>query len=571
MSKLTKQPLVVAVTGHRDLIANECDGIRGRTRDFFNTLRLRYPDLDVQLMSPLAEGADQLAAEVALDLGIPIIVPLPMPVGDYLQDFSSQDGVDRFNALYDQATNLFVLSSDSAEKPRADTYAELGIFQASHCHILLAIWDGKESDKLGGTSHVVRFHHDDIMPGYEPKSGVSQQMLVDDESDLVYHIVCSRDRQGGAPAEGLTALSACWFTKDETNPRSTELPAAHDVVFLRASEFSRDAMRFSKQIVTESYPLMTADGEALGIDGLADIDSVFRAADYLAIRYQKKTLRTLRVSHVLAFMMGTLFVLYSDLATWQSLLYAFLMCFVVATAVQAVASRRGWNRKYLDYRTLAEGLRVQFHWAMAGITQRNLEQYSHDNFLQLQDPELGWIRNTMRVAGLQNDTVPHIEDAALSVAMREWVGDSESGQLGYYRKKSEERMHRHRRTEALGRVSLFTSAGVVVLFLVAGQSIPESYVDPLLALMGVTLLLFGVRHAYAHAIAEKELIKQYEFMLRIFVNAKLRLTKSVDDEQRRQILMALGSSALDEHAQWILMNRERSVSQQEIWRIGSGS
>ena len=522
-------------------------------------------------MSPLAEGADQLAAEVAGELGIAVIVPLPMPVADYLQDFSCPDAMERFNDLCGQATSLFVLTSETTARARDEHYAELGVFLASHCHILLAIWDGVESNELGGTSQVVRFHHDDIMPGYQPKSGVSQQMLVDDESDLVYHIVCSRARPDGEPADGLVPLSVCWFTKDETTPRSEELPAAHDAIFQRASEFSRDAMRFSSQIEVESYPLLTGDGEALGIDGLADIDRVFRAADYLAIRYQKKTLRTLRVSHVLAFIMGTLFVLYSDLATWQSLLYAFLGCFVIATAVQAVANHRGWNRKYLDYRTLAEGLRVQFHWAMAGITQRNLEQYSHDNFLQLQDPELGWIRNTMRIAGLKNDSIPHIESAALDIAMNDWVGDSESGQLGYYRKKAEERMRRHRMTEALGQVSLFTSASVVVLFIVAGQSMPEAYVDPLLAVMGITLLLFGVRHAYAHAIAEKELIKQYEFMLRIFVNAKLRLTKSEDDEQRRQVLMALGSSALDEHAQWILMNRERSVSQQEIWRIGSGS
>src|SRR5690606_40759917 len=65
----------------------------------------------------------------------------------------------------------------------------------AHCHILLALWDGKPSDELGGTGQIVRFHHDDIMPGYAKASVASQQMLVDDESDLVYHIVCSRDRK----------------------------------------------------------------------------------------------------------------------------------------------------------------------------------------------------------------------------------------------------------------------------------------------------------------------------------------------------------------------------------------
>ena len=83
------------------------------------------------------------------------------------------------------------------------------------------------------------------------------------------------------------------------------------------------------------------------------------------------------------------------------------------------------------------------------------------------------------------------------------------------------------------------------------------------------LLLFGIRQGYAYATAEKDLIKQYEFMLRIFHNAYRRLDNTEDPVEQRQILMALGGSALDEHAEWILMHRDRSIDQGEIWRIGS--
>ena len=34
-------------------------------------------------------------------------------------------------------------------------------------------------------------------------------------------------------------------------------------------------------------------------------------------------------------------------------------------------------------------------------------------------------------------------------------------------------------------------------------------------------------------------------------------------------LSALGGSALDEHAEWILMHRDRAVDHSEIWRMGS--
>ena len=566
-----QQPLVVAVTGHRDLVDEELDGIRGRIRSLFEFLAERYPDTPLQLLSPLAEGADQLAAEVASEMGVPLVVPLPMAVPEYLDSFSTERGVERFHALCEAAADLFVLGIHVDDMDPSRRFAQLGIFLASHCHVLIAVWDGKETDKLGGTSQVVRFHHDDIMPGYDGKSGVSQQMLIDDESDLVYHVVCSRSGPGGQPAEGLEPLDWCWFTKDEHAPRSKTLPASHDRVLRRASEFSRDSQRFANQIRDESASLISDKVAALEIDGLEQIDASFRCADFLAIYYQRKSLRTLRLTHVLAFAMGALFILYSDLATVQLLLYLFLASFISAALVQGLAARRGWFRKYLDYRTLAEGLRVQFYWALAGISQDDLDHTSHDNFLQMQDPEVGWIRNAMRVAGSVNDALPQQDPAALEVAIEEWVGDNDSGQLGYYAHKSVERSRRHRITELLGRVSLGASATVVVILLFAGSSIPGYWLAPMLALMGITLLLFAVRHGYAHAIAESELIKQYEFMLRIFANARKRLTRAESDDQRRQVLVALGRSALDEHAQWILMHRERSLDQTEIWLMGSGS
>jgi hypothetical protein len=87
--------------------------------------------------------------------------------------------------------------------------------------------------------------------------------------------------------------------------------------------------------------------------------------------------------------------------------------------------------------------------------------------------------------------------------------------------------------------------------------------------MGAMLLLVAIRQGYAFSTGEKELIKQYEFMLRIFDNSKRRLDKAENDSERRQVLRALGGSALDEHAEWILMHRDRSLDQGEIWRMGS--
>lgn len=159
--------------------------------------------------------------------------------------------------------------------------------------------------------------------------------------------------------------------------------------------------------------------------------------------------------------------------------------------------------------------------------------------------------------------------SGLDFVLNEWIGDADSGQLGYFSKKSAERIKRNKITERLGVASLLTSVGVVLVFIFAGGDLPDGWFNPLMVLMGAMLLLYGIRQGYAYATAEKDLIKQYEFMLRIFHNARQRLDKAENSVEQRQILMALGGSALDEHAEWILMHRDRSIDESEIWRMSN--
>jgi hypothetical protein len=568
-------PLVVAVTGHRDLRADEIPGIRDRVRDLFLDIQARFSHRKLRLLSPLAEGADRLVANVALELGMELCVVMPMPHSVYQADFSSAESIDEFDALYARADDVYELpiarngTIESISQPgraRDLQYAQSGVFLSAHCHILLALWDGKLSGQLGGTAQVVRFHHDDIMPGYTTRTVGTQQMLIDDESDLIYHIVCSREGPTGAPAEGFEPLECWWFTNDRHSPRQRELPSQHELIFARSSEFSEDSIRYTDRIEAESYPLLD-DDEAAGLPrGVSVINHVFCMADWLAMYHQKLALRILRATHLLAFLMGFMFILFSDLRTQEIYMVGFLLFFALSAGAQMLAKRKGWHRKYLDYRTLAEGLRVQFYLSAAGITGDSESKFTHDNFLQTQDPELGWIRNVMRVAGTRCDADRLVSHQGLEFVLREWIGDNDSGQLGYYRRKAAQWIKRNRNTELLSSLSLITSVGVILL-IIFGGTFGETYIDPLFVLMGSMLLAYAIRESYAQSTAEKELIKQYEFMLRVFHNTKRRLDGAEDDHERHQILRALGGSCLDEHAQWILKHREKSIEQSDIWSL----
>ena len=370
-------PMVIGVTGHRDLKESELPAIRDRVRELLVDLKDRYPNRRLRVLSPLAEGADRLVANVAVELGIELSVVMPMPRVIYCNEFSSAESVEEFDSLYDQAFDVFELpiarngTLDSISIPgraRDLQYAQSGVFLSAHCHILLALWDGKTSGDLGGTAQVVRFHHHDIMPGYTTRTVATQQMLIDDESDLIYHIVVSREGDDGAPAEGFKALDCWWFTNDRLTPLSHELPSQHELIFARSSEFSINASRFRDRVKAESYPLLDDESAKCLPRGVTQINHVFCIADFLAIYYQKLTYRILKTTHILAFLMGFMFILYSDYKSQPVYMVLFLAFFALAAGAQIFAKRRGWHRKYLDYRTLAEGLRVQFYLYAAGIT-----------------------------------------------------------------------------------------------------------------------------------------------------------------------------------------------------------
>ena len=93
----------------------------------------------------------------------------------------------------------------------------------------------------------------------------------------------------------------------------------------------------------------------------------------------------------------------------------------------------------------------------------------------------------------------------------------------------------------------------------AGTDMSDTHRQSLLILMGVLPLIAGVRDAYSHKKAEKELIKQYRFMRGILANARRLVDGSDDIDFRRAVLRALGNAALEEGAEWILMHRERPL------------
>ncbi|GLQ52324.1 hypothetical protein ACFFJT_01390 [Dyella flava] len=552
-------PLVIGVTSHRNIAASEIEPIRERVRAFLAQLKSEFPSLPLVVVSSLAEGGDQLFATEALAAGARLVVPLPLPREMYIEDFADPSVRAQFEALFQQADviRLPLLKSQSREElavhgeARNRQYAKAGVFIASHAHILVTIWDGKDSGRLGGTGQIVKYYLHGSLPGITERPRQARHILSGGDEHLLYHIVCSREGEGCSVAEGLTPLRTHWRTGDEVSLDS-RMPEEFALMIRHMVEFNDDCTRHAAEIKAAN-----ADA-ASDMDATDNVERLFRSADWLALHFQKRVLLALRITFTVAALMGISFTFYAHLAQQDNMIYFFLLLFACGGMVAAIAGRREWHRKYLDYRALAEGLRIQLYWRRAGILKETDHEFAHDNFLQKQNIELGWIRNVMRAVVLQPPRKP--EPDALTRVISEWVGESgRSGQLHYFERKTEESAGLHHLTEIVGSVSLWVGITISVFLAIFALKLPETTKTTLVMIMAFFSIIAAVREAYAYRKADKELIRQYRFMQRIFAGARAALDRTDDPAEKRGILRSLGDAALTEHAEWTLMRRDRQV------------
>lgn len=135
-----------------------------------------------------------------------------MPFDSMASDFDAQ-GEKRATELL-EGRPIVVLSTQSHPHESIDLrsaqHEYLGVYLAAHCHLLVAIWDGTSPSLAGGTAQIVDFHLTGNTVFDEHASLRSPIDYTEDQSDLVFHIVCSRassaarsdaaGRHGGEPA-----------------------------------------------------------------------------------------------------------------------------------------------------------------------------------------------------------------------------------------------------------------------------------------------------------------------------------------------------------------------------------
>ncbi len=558
-------PLVIGISGHGDLRQQDIPEIQRLLKNIFCELSRNYPHTPLLLLSPLAEGADRVAARVAIELGTRLVTPLPLPLALYEDDFISEGSKNEFRVLYAQAEEIFDLplvagNTEEAVRihgpARDEQYAQLGAFISQHSQVLIAIWNGLETNLIGGTAQVVRFK----LEGVPERYGFPTSPLDPVEAGPVYHIVVPR-RKDDTKSETRIILRKLF-------PRAYGPDAGEffSTIYRRLDAFNRDTLllagRTAAQRAASLGGLLRGSEMTTLPDSLKQLCENFALADALAMHFQKLSIRTL----VLLFLFGFIAALFLNIYSCFDHRWYWLAFYLIAvgsgTGWYLLMRRGDWQNKYQDYRALAEGARVQFFWRVAGIRDPVAIYY-----LRKQKCELDWIRTATRIwdlisgeAFISRDTLKVEWTAARELIRQNWI-DDQHGYFGRAMQRDQRRLFTLRRLMTMLFGTLIALAATQLAIGVWRMD-EGSTISALVFAMDTAPLIFGLLGAYTEKRGLAEQIKQYSRMELIFRNALSALSQMQGGnrvDQTCDLLKELGCEALAENGDWLLLHRARPI------------
>lgn len=139
----------IGIVGHRYLANNET--ITFVKEQCFLFLKQAHSEhRDVIALSAIAEGADTLFAEAALELGIPL--DIVRPFDNYAADFETKGARERYEKLRAAARTEDKL----AQRERSDdAYGAAMSRIVANSDVVLIAWDGLPAEGPGGTGSAV--------------------------------------------------------------------------------------------------------------------------------------------------------------------------------------------------------------------------------------------------------------------------------------------------------------------------------------------------------------------------------------------------------------------------------
>lgn len=524
-----------------------------------------------------------------------------MPRAIYDADFQTPEAKHEFEELLTQAEAWFELpllpgsSVESVSRGGADRdheYAKVGAYIATYTHVFVALWDGTPATHgtlIGGTAASVQFRLKGA-PDHYLRRG---RHLISSGGGIVEHLVTPRV-SGAPPTDALTfkILVPADRTRDSLDRLLGRLELFNRDAALAGPELRAGAVRSAGQLLHSDDASLEKMKITLPPASLPVLEQ-YAIADALSISFGRRELTTAKRVFLGVFVAGVLLNMHTffyhgffghhEIATISGRIIAvpwFLLCFLALSAYIALRLHRRaeegeYQQKHLDYRALAEALRVQFFWSVWGIREAVVHRY-----LQRHRSDLEWIRSALLTSAVlmsakEGDTPPRLPwPERVRFLVKHWIND----QRTYYASKAtrERRTFHHERelSERLLKGSIIL-LGVLAAALTIPLMIPTESMDHfrhLVLLPGVgagleflTVILAvgaGLLVGYGEQMARAEHVREFTRMGELFAACEQEIDGHVqrrDWERCTPVVLEVGEQALDENGDWLILHRERPL------------
>lgn len=534
-------PIVIAVSGHRDLVDEEIPAIRQALRNEFSALRERYPHSCLQMLNGLAEGADWLSAEVALECQLELVAVLPLPQTEYEKDFATPEALERLRMLLSRASLIRQTpfnQSHTDSLSRDGHYQALGMYLAENAQRLYALWDGDNINPLpGGTADVVH----QCLHGIPNEDNV----LAQPETCQVRHLCCNRKKN---PKAYSARNVAQW-----SSPGDATTDKYWDAIFQSIDDFNEAAIKINHTAAQEVVQ------SRLWVVGASDYPHVIEhdlqahaVADALARTKQKQRHRALWLLSFLTFLSVFFQQLHlgPDTQWYWLAMHIGLGLAAFSGYLLFFKGARNSETQYMDWRALAEGFRVQTFWRAGGI-----QECASNYYLSSQRDELDWIRQAMR-----NVSPPVIDvttNPNVSWITEHWLKD----QRAFFLKAAPTKQTSRKKWVWISR-ALFSTGAITTGALLASPFLElATTMSSWSALIAAVLFLMAaICRNYANLMAYEEDANRYKKMGALFERAVRLLEQNGSTNEviaPRKLMLAVGKEALAENGEWLLLHRQR--------------
>jgi hypothetical protein len=441
----------------------------------------------VRVISPLAEGADQLISGVARKLGFELHAVLPFNEDSFVKTFSEAaqtakpSASDTLRSLLEEASARVQLDGDSNDKERA--YAMAASIVLSQADLLIAIWNGRPGTGSGGTAESVRqatsleipviwlnpatpndwrllssaadFEKIENGLPISPGSAESLDELIGHLLELPPNPATSKNGHRDEPFTEFATdylrerqpsnewLGWFWNAfRNELNGEPVSFDTrVRDFVGATREEWSHERGWFT------TVPAGAMSAITAAID--AKLVEHYAWANGLAVLYANRYRSTFVLNYLLA-ALAVVFALAGVALSWIQIAGAPSQAVRAGTVLSALLefaclsliilnTYRGrfgrWQARWIDYRLLAEALRqFRFLSPLGGATA--LPRVS-GHLVRYGDPRTTWmawhLRNIIRSAGLQTCTLNSGEVEQYRSYVRHWLIE---GQISHHRRNA---------------------------------------------------------------------------------------------------------------------------------------